>query len=59
MSNYSFKASITAEGDTREDVIIALREIIRMVDDGYLSGSDVCDTGEYEFTVAEMPSTAG
>lgn len=57
MSSYKFTASIIAKGDTREDVIIALREIITMVDDGYLSGSGVCDnTGEYEFTVAETPA---
>lgn len=57
MSNHRFKVSITADGDTREDVIIALREIAKMVDDGYLSGADVCDTGEYQFIVTEAPPT--
>lgn len=53
MFNYRISANITAEGDTREDVIIALREVIKKIDDGYLAGHDQSEDGEYEFTVTE------
>lgn len=41
--------SITVTGESQSDVEIALEEVLRLVKEGYLSGHDKNETGEYFF----------
>ena len=43
------------EGNTFDDLVLALDEIRRLTADEYTSGSDSNDTGSYNFTI-EGPS---
>jgi hypothetical protein len=54
----SIKLVANVEGQTRDDLIIALEEIITKVSDGYTSGHDSNDTGEYDFDVVETAHSA-
>ena len=54
MSNFRLCLSVNAEGLTREDLAIALREVIRKLDDGYITGSDESEDGCYEFSLTEQ-----
>ena len=54
MSNFRLYLSVNTEGSTREDLAIALREIIRKLDDGYTAGSDESEDGCYEFSLTEQ-----
>ena len=54
MSNFRYYLSVNAEGLTREDLDIALREVIRKLDDGYITGSDESEDGCYEFSLTEQ-----
>ena len=54
MSNFRLYLSVNAEGSTREDLAIALREIIRKLDDGYTAGFDKSEDGCYEFSLTEQ-----
>jgi hypothetical protein len=47
----SIKLVANVEGQTRDDLIIALEEIITKVSDGYTFGHDSNDAGEYDFNV--------
>ena len=44
--------TIVAEGETLEDVIYAIEEAKRKIDEGYHSGMDSNETGEFYFESA-------
>ena len=46
------KLEITANGDTEDDLVIALREVIRHVEQGFTSGFGRNETGNYDFLIA-------
>lgn len=41
--------TIVAEGETLEDIVIAIEEAKRKIDEGYHSGMDSNETGEFYF----------
>jgi len=41
------------EGDEKGDLVEGLREILRLVDVGYLAGQDSNDSGAYGFRIQE------
>ena len=45
--------TIKISGETDFDLEIAMEEVIRKVKEGYLSGFDSNETGDYEFSVSE------
>lgn len=45
------KLEITANGDTEDDLVIALREVIRLVEQGFTSGFGLSETGSYDFLI--------
>lgn len=50
------KLTVTARGKTKEDLVQALEQVIRDLREGYLSGSNCSDDGEYSFDVTgEIP----
>lgn len=54
MSNFRYCLSVNAEGLTKEDLDIALREVIRKLNDGYITGFDKSEDGCYEFSLTEQ-----
>lgn len=44
--------NVSAEGKTSSDLAEALREVLRLVGQGYLSGRNENETGEYSFSVS-------
>ena len=47
-----FDLTVEIHGKTTSDLVEALRETLRLVDEGYLSGSDSNDDGEYYFNIS-------
>lgn len=43
----------TVTGETRDDVVIALEEVIRLVKEGFTSGVDSNDSGSLNFVIKE------
>ena len=43
--------TVNVEGKTSGDLELALQEIVRLVSEGYLSGGDGNDTGDYHFDI--------
>ena len=48
-----FKLEFTAEGKTRSDLELAVDELKKKVEGGYLCGCDSNDSGEYTFAINE------
>lgn len=48
------KLEVTVTGETREDLELALDEILRRVGEGTAAGSDSNGAGEYRFAVTEV-----
>ena len=48
-----FDLSLTIKGDTEEDLVIAMLEVVRLLEDGFTSGFDSNESGSYDFTVRE------
>jgi methylase of polypeptide subunit release factors len=44
---------ITITGETYDDLVEALKEVRRKVEEQYISGSDSNETGDYDFNVTE------
>lgn len=44
-----YKCTIEVEGETTEDLLIALDEVKKKLDEGFFSGVDNNETGSYEF----------
>ena len=44
---------ITITGETYDDLIEALKEVHRKVEEEYISGFDSNETGDYEFDITE------
>lgn len=42
--------TVTVSGDTESDVELALEEVLRLIKEGYLSGQNSNENGEYSFT---------
>jgi hypothetical protein len=47
------KLTVTIEGEGFSDLVEALREVQRLVDDEFTSGHDRNETGSYSFSVEE------
>lgn len=47
------KLICTVHGESTEDLAIALEEVLRLTRDGFLSGFNDSDTGNFEFTIGE------
>lgn len=45
------KLEITANGDTEDDLVIALREVISLVEHGFTRGFGLSETGSYDFLI--------
>jgi hypothetical protein len=48
------KLSIKVNGKTAADLTIALDEVKKKVEQGFLSGFDSNDSGDYEFDIKEI-----
>jgi 6-pyruvoyl-tetrahydropterin synthase len=48
-----YTLTIKVEGETEDDLVLALKELTPKVEDGYVSGMDSNDTGSYHFEVEE------
>ena len=48
------KVTIEIKGETRQDITDALEEIIIDINNGYTSGFDSSDTGEFVWNSEEM-----
>jgi hypothetical protein len=46
-----FDLSLTIEGDTVEDVELAMAEVARLLNDGFTYGLGSNESGSYKFTV--------
>lgn len=57
MSNYHHVARIEAVGDTIYDVLTALDEARKKIEEEYVAGSDSNDTSSYDFTVTQELQT--
>ena len=44
---------ITITGETYDDLVEAIKEVQRKVEEQYISGFDSNETGDYEFDVTE------
>ena len=53
---HKFELSCVAKGDTTEDIIFALEEILRLVNNDFTSGYDTNSTGNYQFILTEIPN---
>lgn len=53
MTSYRKHLRISISGETYDDLIEALKEVHRKVEEEYISGSDKNETGDYEFNVTE------
>lgn len=47
----ALKLEITSIGDTEDDLVIALQEVIRHVEQGFTSGFGRNETGNYDFSI--------
>ena len=47
------KLICTIHGESTEDRVIGMEEVLRLVREGFLSGFDDNDTGNFEFTIGE------
>ena len=47
-----FDLSLTIKGDTEEDLWLAMFEILKLISDGFTSGSGSNESDSYSFTVA-------
>ena len=47
--------TIDIKGKTTGDLIIALLEVSRLVDDGFLSGQNSNEFGRYQFNCKDVP----
>lgn len=48
------QGKIEVNGETEEDMIIALEEVMKKIKEGYTSGFDSNETSSYEFEVKEF-----
>jgi hypothetical protein len=48
-----FKANISAEGATESDLVDAIREALRRIEEGNTSGFDRNESGNFTFEVEE------
>jgi hypothetical protein len=55
--------TINSKGESMEDLLLTLEEVIRLVEEGFTSGFDRNESGSFEFTVMnehhQRPATAG
>jgi hypothetical protein len=49
------KLEVTVTGVDYEDLVLALDDILRRIDDGDVEGNDFNGAGDYAFTVTEIP----
>lgn len=49
-----YNCTIKVEGETTEELLIALDEVKRLLDEGYYSGFDSNETGSYEFEMTNQ-----
>jgi len=48
---YWLNLNVEVQGKTEDDLIIAMEEVIKKVREGYSSGFDSNETGNYDFTI--------
>ena len=53
------KLSVTIQGKTESDLELALTEVTRLVAEGYTSGRDSNEDGNYVFEVDELSTQPG
>ena len=49
--------TITVQGEDQNDIELALAEVLKLIKEGYLSGANSNDTGEFHFDSTEKEYT--
>lgn len=47
------KLTVEIHGEEQDDLVLAIEQVTKSVKEGYLSGFDSNDTGEYYFDIKE------